>query len=296
VLRLESNLGAERRSGDVDGYQVVTPSYFESMGVPLIGGRFFADSDGPHDLPVAIVTRRAAQHYWPDQEPTGERFTFDPAASPIEWITVVGVVGDFGATFSGEPIDGQVFLPHAQEPVSGLQLIARIGGESTEVVPALMAAVHGIDPEVPVYAFQTLDEVIDTWLNEDRTITWMVGGTGILALVMASIGLFGMISYSVAQRTREIGVRVALGAHRAAIVRLVLQRSLRLAAIGIALGLVLSAIVATLVVTTIHGFAAPRPATIVAVLALLASVTAIAAYIPARRATRIDPMLALRAE
>ena len=295
-LRLEGDLGAEPRPGDAMGYQVVTPSYFGTMGVSLIGGRFFTDADDLDDLQVGIVNRRLAEHYWPEEDPIGKRFTFDPTASPIDWITVVGTVADFGATFWGEPIEGQLYLPHAQKPVSAMRLITKIAGTPADVVPTITAAVHGIDPEVPLYRSQTIDTLIDIWLSESRMVTTMVGATGILALALASIGLFGMISYSVAQRTHEIGVRVALGAHRSSIMQLVIRRSLRLAAIGMAVGLVISTVVAAAMISTIHGTEAPRPATVAAVLGILLVVAVAAAYVPARRATRIDPLLALRAE
>ncbi len=296
TLAVEGDTGTEEQPRAVRGYEVITPSYFEAMGVSIVAGRAFAETDGPETLPVAVVNERLARGYWPDGTAVGKRFTFDSDAAPVEWITVVGVVADFGVTIFGEPIEAQVFRPHAQRTEPNARLVARSHSAVNDLVPAIIAAVQAEDPEVPIYGFQTVEAMKDDWLTESRLFTTMIGGIGVLALGLASIGLFGMISYSVTQRTREIGVRVALGARRPAIVRLVLGRSLRLTAIGVAAGAVLSTIVAAIMISSIHGTSAPRPATVAAVLALLGLVVALAAFVPARRATRIDPLLALRSE
>jgi len=177
-----------------------------------------------------------------------------------------------------------------------MQLVVRTADSPLEAIPALRDAVHSLDPEAPLYAFRTVDEVIDTWLNEDRIITTMIGSMGLLALGLASIGLFGTIAYSVAERTREIGVRVALGARRSAIMNLVIRRSLRMVTIGTLIGSVLSVGVGIALMSLMYGAEAPRPLTVVGALALLFAVALVAAYVPARRATRIDPLAALRAE
>ena len=177
-----------------------------------------------------------------------------------------------------------------------MSVAVRTRSDPFDTIPSLRAAVHAIDPGVPLSGFLTVDDHVDIWLNETRVIATMIGGMGLLALGLASIGLFGMISYSVVQRTREIGVRVALGAQSTTIMGLVLRRSLRLAAMGTAIGLVLSLAVGVALLSMVYGTEAPRPTTVVGVLALLLVVALVAAYIPARRATRIDPLVALRAE
>lgn len=295
-LQVEGRLGEERRPGDTRGFDVVTPGYFEAMGVPLAGGRFFSSRDRADTQPVAIINERAAAHYWHDDDALGKRFTFDPTVPEPEWFTVVGVVTDFGSNFWGEPTEAKVYLPHAQRPYGDMVVTVRTAADPFDMIPSLRAAVHGIDAGVPLYDFRSVDDHIDIWLNETRVIATMIGSIGILALGLASVGLFGMISYSVVQRTREIGVRVALGAHSATIMRLVFGRSLRLATVGIGIGLVLSLAVGIALISMVYGVEAPRPATVAGVLVLLVVVALVAAYIPARRATRIDPLIALRAE
>jgi len=295
-LQVEGRLGEEGRPGDTRGYDVVTPEYFRTLGVSLVGGRFFLAGDRVGGQPVAIVNERMVAQYWPDDDALGKRFTFDPTVPEPEWFTVVGVVADFGSNFWGEPPEAKVYLPHAQRPYADMMVTIRTATDPFDTIPSLRAAVHGIDAGVPLSGFLSVDDHVDIWLNETRVIATMIGAIGLLALGLASIGLFGMISYSVVQRTREIGVRVALGAPRATIMRLVFGRSLRLAAIGTGIGLVLSVAVGVALLSTVYGIEAPRPATVVGVLALLVAVAVVAAYIPARRATRIDPIVALRSE
>ena len=295
-LQVEGSLGEEERPGDVGGFDVVTPGYFQAMGVSLVSGRVFSARDRSDGQLVAVVNERMAAHYWPDDDALGKRFTFDPTVPEPEWFTVVGVVADFGSNFWGEPTAARVYLPHAQRPFADMVVSVRTHADPFDMIPSLRAAVHGIDPGVPLSGFLTVDDHVDIWLNETRSIATMVGGMGLLALGLASVGLFGTISFSVVQRTREIGVRVALGARRRAIMQLVFRRSLRLAAIGIGIGLVLSLAVGIALISTIYGIEAPRPTTVLGVLALLLAVALVAAYFPARRATRIDPLIALRAE
>jgi predicted permease len=295
-LQVEGRLGEEPRPGDAGGFDVVTPGYFETMRVSLVDGRLFTHRDRAGTLPVAVVNERMAAHYWPDDGALGKRFTFDPTVPEPEWFTVVGVVANFGSNFWGEPPGARVYLPHAQRPFTRMTVTVRTAADPFDAIASLRATVHGVDAGVPLSGFLSVDDHVDIWLNETRVIASMIGGIGMLALGLASIGLFGMVSYSVVQRTREIGVRVALGARRATVMRLVFGRSLRLAAIGIGIGLVLSLAVGLALISLVYGVEAPRPATVVGVLVLFVVVALLAAYVPARRATRIDPLEALRAE
>ena len=278
------------------GYDVVTPDYFRTLGVELAAGRFFALRDSGTAPAVAIVNRRMARHYWGDDDPIGKRFTFDPTAEAVDWISVVGVVDDFGADFWGEPSGARLYLPLAQRPRARMLAVVRTTGEPREMIAAVRAAIQGVDDGMPVYAFRTIPEHVDSWLNETRIVSTMLGGTGLLALTLASIGLFGMVSYSVLHRTREIGVRVALGAGRGSIMALVFRSTLRLAASGIAIGLMLSLVAGVALLSLVYRMEAPRPTTVLGALALLLAVVLVAAYVPARRATAVDPLAALRAQ
>jgi predicted permease len=281
---------------DVRGYQSVTPEYFQTMGIPLLNGRYFSERDHAGAQPVALINSRMAQHYWPNEDPVGRRLTLDEDLTEAKWITIVGVVANAGCSFRGGPPAPTLFLPHPQKPTPGMTVVARTLGDPHDAIPALRSAIHHIDPGIPVYDFHTVAEIVRIWSRDDRAAAWFLGLLAALALGLACIGLYGVMSYNVVQRTHEIGVRVALGASRREIVRLVLHRCLRLAAIGIVTGLVLSIPVGLVLQSQLFGISGIDPLAYVAVSLILLAVAALAGYVPARRATRVDPMMALRCE
>ncbi|UCC32560.1 MAG: ABC transporter permease [Phycisphaerales bacterium] len=310
-VTIEGRSSDETSPLDVGGYKMVTPGFFETMEIPLLSGRYFTASDHADGQPVALINERMARQYWPNEDPVGQRLTLDQRASGITnvtiigadppeaevtWRMVVGVVANAGSTLRGGPPPPTLYLPHAQKPSASMAVVARTLGDPKAAIPALRSAIRTIDPGAPVHDFLTVADIVHRWSRDDRGAAWFLGTLAALALGLASLGLYGVMSYAVEQRTHEIGVRVALGAGGRAILRLVIKRCVTLAAIGIAIGLVLSAPVGLAIESLLFGVSGIDPVAYAGVSALLLAVAVLAGYLPARRATRIDPMVALRCE
>jgi putative ABC transport system permease protein len=284
------------------GFQVVSPDYFETLGVSLRSGRMFTTSDGPGDPTVAIVNESMVRRFWPGQDVVGKRLLpdtigglWDPQDTP-DFITIVGVVTDFGATFYGDPADPAVYLSHLQQPSYDMRLVARTAADPLSLAPALRAAVIRIDPGVPISQIRSGEGLVDEWLLESRTVAATLGVLGILALGMAVLGLYGMVAYSVAQRTFELGVRMVLGAQRGAIRWTVMRSFVTLAGIGLTIGLVISGIGGLIVRSQLYMLRISIFSTVAGLVLLLGGVVLVASYLPARRATTIEPIQALRCE
>jgi len=278
------------------GFEVVTPDYFETMGIPLISGRGFTHHDHAEALPVAIVNQRMAMEFWPNEDVVGKRINTDPDAPDTHWTTVVGVVGDTGHSGLYQPPVSEMFFPHLQRSSPNMVIVARTLGDPMNVASALQSTIRRMDPDLPIYGVRTMEDILHRWLRDDRMAVWFLSGLAALALSLASIGLYGVMSYSVAQRTHEIGVRVALGAGRRDIQHLVIKRCLTLAALGIGVGLLLSVGVGLVLQSQLYGVSGIDPVTFMAVSLLLLAVAAAAGYLPALRATKVDPIVALRCE
>jgi predicted permease len=284
------------------GFEVVSPDYFETLGVSLRSGRTFTTSDGPGDPTVAIVNQAMVRRFWPGQDAVGKRLLPDtvgrlwnPQDTP-DFITIVGVVTDFGATFYGDPPSPAVYLSHLQQPSYDMTLVARTATDPLSLAPALRAAVSRIDPGVPVSRISSGEGLVDEWLQESRTVAATLGVLGLLALGMAVLGLYGMVAYSVAQRTFELGVRIVLGAEVGTIRWTVMRSFVTLAGIGLTIGLVVSGIGGLIVRSQLFMLRIPIFSTVAGLVLLLGGVVLLASYLPARRATSIEPVLALRCE
>jgi putative ABC transport system permease protein len=277
-------------------YRVVTSDFFQTLKVSLVKGRYFTPADHGKVQPVAVINQRLARQYWQNENPVGRRLTLDPKAAKIKWVTIVGVVGDTGRHVFGGPSPGLLYLPFEQKPVSNLKIIARAQGDPMDMIGSLRSAIHGVDPMVPVSDFHTVDDIVRYWLRDDRMAAGFFGGVALLALGLASIGLYGVMSFSVIQRTHEIGIRVAMGAIRKDIMQLVIKRCLRLCVIGIAIGIILSLPLSFVVKSSLYKVSAIDPAAYIGVITLFLLVALLAGFFPARRAMRIDPMEALRYE
>jgi predicted permease len=287
------------RTYDANHRQVST-DYLPTMGIPLRRGRFFERTDGERSLPVAIVNETMARQYWPGQDAVGKRFRVgrDDAAP---WITIVGVVGDVRQMGLDAPVKAEMYFPYAQvdgQPwFAPRDLAVRSAAvEPLTLVPAVKAAIHAIDPEQAVANVRTFDEVLDEDVVQRRLGASLVAAFAALALLLASLGVYGVLSYFVAQHTSEIGVRVALGASRRDILSLVLGKGMGLAVAGVALGLVGALALTRLVSSLLYGVGAADPATFAGAASLLASLALLACYLPARRAMKVDPMVAIRCE
>jgi len=265
--------------------------------MPLIRGRRLDERDAP-GAPFAVVINEAmARLHWPDEDPIGARLKRGSPQSDAQWFTVVGVVGDVRQMGLDVPAEPEMYFPQAQR-LDGWpsHLVVRTQGDPMAFADAVRRAVWEVDANQPVSSIRTMSEVFDTELADRNTQLTLVGGFAALALLLAAVGLYGVLSYTVAQRTSEIGVRMALGAARGRVVRAVLRSALSLSVVGIVLGLVAALGLTRLLASFLFGVAPTDPATLVAVCGTLLLVTVLASYLPARRAARADPMSALRAE
>jgi putative ABC transport system permease protein len=280
-------------------YRVVSPEYFRTMGIPLQRGRLFDSHDSADSQPVILISQRLAEQYWPGEDPTGKRLKIGPLDSPNPWLTVVGVVGNVRqAGLYGDP-RMDLYAPYAQDRrafIAPRDLVLRTKGDAVSVAGAVRQAVWSVDKDQPVTNVRTMDQVFASAISQERFQALMLGLFAALALVLACVGLYGVISYAVVQRTHEIGVRMALGARSADVLRLVLRQGIGLTIVGLIIGVGVG-LVATRVLTDMLFGVTPRdPLTFIGVPVLLLLVAFLACYVPARRATRIDPLVALRYE
>lgn len=280
-------------------YRVVSPDYFRAMGIPLRHGRFFDTRDSADSMPVAIVNRRLAEQFWPGEDPTGKRLKIGPLDSRNPWATVVGVVGDVRqAGLYGEQ-QSELYMPYAQEwrPwVAPRDLVVRTKGDAASLAAAVREAVWAVDKDQPVSDIRTMDQVFAAAISRERFQMLLLTLFATLALVLACVGLYGLISYAVAQRTHEIGVRMALGAEPRDVLRLVIRQGMLLTFAGLLLGIA-GGLAATRVMTDLlYGVTATDAVTFITVGGLLLVVALLACYVPARRATKVDPLIALRYE
>jgi putative ABC transport system permease protein len=290
---------------------VVSGRYFDAIRIPVRRGRVFSSSDArvavplirwypqqpapahfddPQPMPAGVISETMARRLWPGEDALGKRFRvlFSP------WISVVGIVEDVKLSSLGEPPTLEMYLFDQQEPARDMTLVIRTTSDPTLVAPMVQGRIRALDAEVPIGVMQPMDRVVWSSVGPPRFNAALIGLAGALALVLALIGVYGVISYSVERRTHEIGIRRALGAQTRDVLRLVLNQAMTLVAIGIALG-VAGALALTRVLTTLLFDVRPTdPSTFIAVAVLLASVAFVAGYLPGRRATRVDPTQALK--
>ncbi|MBN9657622.1 MAG: ABC transporter permease [Acidobacteria bacterium] len=296
----EQTLTLERSTQSVAGRlrfrsDEVSPGLFRTLGVPLLRGRFFTAGDGPGAPRVAIVNEVMARRLWPGQDPIGARCKLGPAESPAPWITIVGVVGTMRRQGLETEPGAQMFEPIAQNPSRLSNLIVRTAlSDPRPLVPSIRAAVSAIDPQSPVYGVTTLEDNLDRYLAPRRFQAWVLIGFSAAALLIAAIGIYGLIQYTTTARTHEFGIRLALGALPDGIFRMTIAEGLKLSFAGLAIGLVGSAWVARAGASLLYGVSATDPATFLAVTLLLTVVAAVACYGPARKARQVDPVAALR--
>jgi predicted permease len=275
----------------------VSDGYFSAMGIPILSGRGFLESDRKDTPPVAVVNEHVANHYWPAGDAVGKRFHLGTATGPV--IEIVGVARNSKYTFVSEPPKDFVYLPFRQHPRSTLTLIAESNArEAGTLAPVLRDVVRGIDPDMPVFDVRTMSDFFAQIVAKTSFLTRVVASMGLMGLLLAVVGLYGLVAYSVSRRTREIGIRMAVGADQRKVVWMVLQQGLQLGAAGVMVGVVLSFFACRMVVSifSIVRFNGLDPLIFVALPLLLLLVMVLATWAPARRASLIDPMRALRDE
>ncbi|HEV2196204.1 MAG TPA: ABC transporter permease [Candidatus Acidoferrum sp.] len=279
------------------GYDVVTPGYFATMGIPLREGRDFSWNDTPETQLVILINEAMAKTYWPNEDPLGKRIRQGNSDDP--WLTVAGVVGDIREFDPLTPPRPTIYFPITQFPDSGGILrdwVVRTAREPLEVAASVRSAIWSVDKDLAVTRVRTMEEVRSLSIASQRLNLLLFTLFAAMALVLATVGTYGVMAYSVAQRTREIGIRVALGATRADVFRTVLAQGFRLAALGLLVGIAAALALTRLMTSMIYGISSTDAATFITVALLLAFVALAACYIPARRAMRVDPMVALRYE
>lgn len=282
--------------------RAVEPGFFEAMHIPLVAGRLLTHGDDTSAPPVAVVDEEFARRIWPDRNPLGQRIAVGavPKTNPPVplWRTVVGVVGHVKNSTLDRDGREQTYYPVEQAGfrVSSMYLVVRAGGDPIVLAGALQRQVRALDPSLPVYDVKPMDDWLHASVVQRRITMLLLAAFGALALVLAAIGTYGMIAYSVNQRTKEIGIRLALGATRADVRRMVLVAGLRLAIIGVGIGVLLAAAATRLLSTLLFQVPSLDPATFAVTIAVLVGAALAASYIPARRATRVEPMTALRYE
>jgi predicted permease len=283
------------KQGDAE-YRRTSAGYFAAMGIPLLRGRLYGPADGPGAPPAAVISQALAQKYFPGEDPVGRHIQFGNMDGDKRLLEIVGVVGDVRERGLDAAPSRTIYANAFQRPQSAsLSIVVRAEGDAAALVPAMREAVRSLDPEVPV-TFRPLEQVYSSSLDQRRFSLVIFGVFACGALLLAALGLYGVVAYTVRQRTHEIGIRMALGARGRDIIRQVLRRGMTLAGIGIALGLVAALALTRVLASLLYEVGANDPATFACVALVLAAVALAACLIPARRASKVEPMEALRYE
>ena len=291
---VEGRSGQQTGEGINTGFNVVGPNYFKTMGTALLRGRDFTTDDRKGAPGVVVINETLANTLWPGEDAVGKRLSLTGPDGPF--LEVVGLARDGKYRSLGESPHAYVYQPLLQSYDPKMTLVVRTAGEPQSVASAVREQIRTLDPNLPVADVKSLRDQVDLSLFPSRVAAWTLGGFGALALLLAAIGIYGVVSYSVAQRTREIGVRVALGAKGKDVLRLVLGEGFYVIAIGLVLGLLLSAAATQVIAGFLYGIGATDPLTFAGVPLVLGFVALVASYIPARRATKVHPLEALRYE
>jgi putative ABC transport system permease protein len=281
----------------------VTSGYFETMNVPLLRGRFISSADRAGQPSVAVVNETMARRFFPGEEALGKRIIFTGIGVETQWMEIVGVVSDSKYASLDEDHEPELYISVGQTEQLGVSvgapaltmslLVKANDGISPE---QFRSVVREIDPNARVFDVEPVEGYIDRVLARPKLVLMLLGVFAAVALLLASVGVYGLISYSVSQRTREMGIRMALGARRSSIIKLIAKQGTMLAVIGVICGLVMSFALTHVLQSQLYGVTATDPATFTVVPLLLIAVALLASYVPARRATRVDPMRALRTE
>ncbi|HUS12339.1 MAG TPA: FtsX-like permease family protein, partial [Pyrinomonadaceae bacterium] len=276
----------------------VSDDYFKTLGVPILKGREFTQRDGAKAPGVVIVNQAFARKFFPNEDPVGKRIK--PGISTLtdetEWREIVGIAGDVRNRNLSSDLRAGYFVPQAQVPFNQMTMVVRTTNDPHALITAVQNEVHAMDQEVPVFDVKTMDEYISNTVAAPRFNATLLMIFAVVALILTIVGLYGVMSYSVAQRTNEIGIRMALGAQTRDVVLLIVSQGFKLVLVGLGLGLIGAWALTRVIASLLFGVTAKDPITFVFVTLLLGIVALLACYIPARRATHLDPLQALRYE
>ncbi|MCI0612827.1 ABC transporter permease, partial [bacterium] len=274
---------------------VISPNYFNLIGSKLLRGRDFTESDNQDSNGVAIISELMAQRYWRNEDPIGKRFKINSDAN-AKWFTVVGVVGDVKQSWFDQEIRPQFYLPYLQRPTLKMRFLARTIGNPLNFVSTVRSQIYAVDRSQPIDEIKTLAQVFKDEASPLRFAAMLMLVFGALALVLSAIGIYGVMSYSVAQRTHEIGIRNALGAKQKDLLTLILGQGMKTTLLGLAIGLPLAIALSRIMARTLFGIVELEYITLITIMFVLALVAILSSYFPASRAAKIDPIAALRYE
>jgi predicted permease len=301
LLTKEGGSGSSQPGTTLDAnYRVISPGFFQTMRIPLLRGRPFSASDDSNGQPVVVINQAMARMFWPNEEPIGQRIWIGKPMGP-EWTEpnareIVGIVGDVREASLASPPEPTMYIPYAQRPASQAYFVIRTRQTPLAAVPEIRSAMRQVNPGVPLAQVKTMGQVLSVSVTDWRFRTILLVVFGGLALFIAAIGIYGVISYSVAQRTQEIGVRMALGAQRTDVLKVVVGQGFKLTLTGVGTGIVGALAMTRFLSSLLYGVKPTDPFTFIAVSLILTGVALLACYLPARRATKVDPMVALRYE
>jgi predicted permease len=296
-----------RPSKGTAGYHAVSPHYFRTMEIPLLRGRLLMDSDAADSPLVGVISHHIVQKYWPHQNPIGASIvvyrlssTSTPKGTSVQFkpeqLEIVGVVGDVRQLGLDTPPASELYMPYRQWPSNEMSLVVRTKAEPLSLIPVIEKKVWSVDPDQPLTEIRTMDQ----WIAAEAAARWfvsqLIGAFALIALVLATVGIYGVLSYWMRQRTHEIGIRMALGAQKQDVLRMVVGQGLKMALIGVVIGIFGALALTRFLRTLLFEIQPTDPATFAVVAVFLTLVAVLACYIPARRAMRVDPMVALRYE
>jgi putative ABC transport system permease protein len=283
-------------------YQFTSPEYFRAMGIPLHRGRPFTEQDNSHSAPVTIINQAVARRFFRDEDPIGKHISIrslipgQTKVGPVVSREIIGVVGDVRESGLAEETSFEVYVSYLQNPMQETNLVVHTSGEPSDLIAAVRSEVLAVDKDQPVSDIKTMGQVLSESVAGRRFNMLLLGLFAVVALILASVGIYGVISYSVTQRTHEIGLRMALGAGASDVIRLVVGQGMILTAAGIVIGLTAAFAVTRVMSSLLFAVSATDPMIFTVISLLLTGVALVASLVPARRAVKVDPMVALRHE
>ncbi|HMF58166.1 MAG TPA: ABC transporter permease, partial [Pyrinomonadaceae bacterium] len=296
-VTLEGRTESQSAQSTKAGYRAVTDEYFRTLGIPLLEGRLFTAHDDQNSTPVLVINQTMARSFWPGEDPVGKRIHFGEPNDPL--YSIVGVVGDIKHMGLDADEGAVMYQPHAQKRFSWLRwmtIVVRTENDPLSLAPAVRSRILEVDKNQPVYNIATMEQLLTKSTAQPRFSTLLLGIFALLALCLAAIGIYGVMSYNVTQRTHEIGVRMALGAQMRDVMKLIIRQGMKMVLVGVALGLLGAIAITRVMKSLLFGVTATDPLTFAVVAVLLTMVALLACYLPARRAAKVDPLVALRYE